>query len=491
MTRINLSDLTIKKVHELLQNGDLSARELLEFYAENIKKYEKDTHAFLELFDDAYQQAGRVDKQIKSGKEIPLLAGIPLAVKDNILIKNRKCSAGSRILENFTAPYDAAVISKLKNEGVVFVGRTNMDEFAMGSSTENSAFGPTKNPYDSTRVPGGSSGGSAAAVARQFCLGALGSDTGGSLRQPAAFCGVVGLKPTYGAVSRYGLIALGSSLDQIGPLAKSVEDAEIIFNVIRGKDKMDSTTVDSKIVSLCEIPRSGKNSKIKNFTLGVPKEFFELNGENKELDRGVVAAMENSIAVLNKTGCVVKQISLPAFEYAVETYYIIMSAEASSNLARYDGIKYGFSAKGENLLEVYMKSRENGLGDEPRRRVLTGTYVLSAGYYDEYYGMAQNVRNFMRAALVDKFKEVDVILSPTTPTLPFKIGEKADDPVAMYLSDIFDGGANLTGIPAMSLPAGFAKVENGKELPAGVQLMAPWFCEERLFECGKLLEISN
>ncbi len=477
MVKINLSELNIKTTHDLMQSGDISARELLEFYGENIKKHEKDVHAYLELFDDAYEQAEIVDKAIKSGKEMPLLAGIPLAIKDNILIKGKKCSAGSKILENYVAPYNATVIDRLEKQGAVFVGRTNMDEFAMGSSTENSAYGPTKNPYDLERVPGGSSGGSAAAVAQQECFAALGSDTGGSVRQPASFCGVVGLKPTYGTVSRYGLMSLSSSLDQIGPLTKTVEDAEIIFNTIKGKDPMDSTTVEP------DIQHSTFN--IQHSVVGVPEEFFNLNGETNGVDGEVAKAVLNSIEIFKKIGFEIKPISIPSLKYTIETYYIIMSAEASSNLARYDGIKYGLSKDGENLLDVYMKSKAKGFGKETKRRVLLGTHVLSSGYYDAYYGTAKKAVTLMKNNFKEIFKEVDVIFSPATPTPAFKLGEKTTNSIEMYLADIFTSVANLTGIPGISIPCGFTD----KKLSIGLQLMAPWFEENKLFEIGKLYEI--
>ncbi len=493
MTKINLSELSIKKAHELMHSGDISARQLLEFYLDNIKKHDKDIHAYLELFGDAFENAEEVDKAIKSGKEVPLLAGIPMAIKDNLLIKGKKCSSGSKILENHIATYDATVIDKLKKEGVVFVGRTNMDEFAMGSSTENSAYGPTRNPHDHERVPGGSSGGSAAAVAQQECLAAIGSDTGGSVRQPAAFCGVVGFKPTYGAVSRHGLMAMSSSLDQIGPFTKTVEDAEIIFNVIKGEDPMDSTTANI---------RPSSDSKIK--TIGVPKEFFNLEGETEGVDKEVAKAVLNSIEIFKNLGFKIKPISIPSLKYAIETYYIIMPAEVSSNLARYDGIRYGLSEDGENLLDVYMKSKGEGFGPETKRRLMLGAYVLSSGFYDAYYIMAKRAVGLMKKSLKETFKDVDVLLSPTTPTPAFRFGEKTANPVEMYLADIFTSAANLTGIPGISIPclphrqAGLPAAEarldeasarrEGKKLPIGLQLMAPWFEENKLFELGKLFE---
>ena len=478
MAEVNLSELTIKKTHELLKNGGLSTRELADFYLNNISEKDNGIKAFLEVFDDVYKQAEEVDKKIKSGQNIPLLAGLPFAVKDNILIKNRKCSAASKILENFIAPYDATVINKLKKEQVVFLGRANMDEFAMGGSTEHSAFFTTKNPYDSERVAGGSSGGSAAAVAAQECFAALGSDTGGSVRQPAGFCGVVGLKPTYGAVSRYGLMAMASSLDQIGPLSKCVEDAEIIFNAIKGKDPQDSTTADSSNLPL---------SDSDNMKVGIPKEYFSLAGESKGIDEDVVLKTKEALEILKSAGCVIKEISIPALEYAIAIYYILMPAEVSSNLSRYDGVKYGLSKKGENLLGDYVATRSEGFGKEAQRRILLGTYVLSAGYYDAYYNKAQKAREILKEDFKKAFQEVDVILSPTSPTPAFKIGEKTSDPVQMYLADIFTVAANLVGVPAISLPFGFVSREN-KKLPNGIHLMAPWFEENKLFSLGKMIE---
>jgi len=475
MTKIDLSELNIRKVHELLQNRDLSACELLEFCGENAKKHEKNVHAYLELFDDAYEQAKQVDEEIKKGKELPLLAGIPVGIKDNILIKDKKCSAGSKILENFTASYDATVVKKLKENGAISVGRTNMDEFAMGASTEHSAFGPTRNPHDLERVPGGSSGGSAVAVAQQMCLFALGSDTGGSVRQPAGFCGVVGLKPTYGAVSRFGLIALASSLDQIGPLTKTVEDTEIVFNVIKGEDPLDSTSVESKIRS------RKKRDEIRNLTIGVLK-----SGHDEFIHKDVATAVDKAVDVFKNLGCEIKEIKIPSLDYSTEVYYIIMSAEASSNLARYDGVRYGLSEKGDDLLGDYMRTREKGFGDEPRRRILLGTYVLSTGYYDAYYNQAQKVRSLMKDEFRKTFDNVDIILSPTASTPAFKIGEKTENPVEMYLADVFTCSANLAGLPAISIPAGFS----GK-LPVAIQLIAPWFEEERLFYLGKLFEQNS
>ncbi len=478
MAKINLSELTIKKANELIHNGEISCRELVSFYFENIKEHDKKIHAYLETFDEAYEQAEEEDKRIKSGQEPKILSGIPLAIKDNILVKGKICSAASKILGNHKAAYDATVIKKLRETGAIFLGRTNMDEFAMGSSTENSAFGPTKNPHDLERVAGGSSGGPAAAVAQQECLAALGSDTGGSVRQPASFCGVVGLKPTYGAVSRYGLIAMASSLDQIGPIAKTTEDAEIIFNAINGKDKFDSTSVDYE-----------KNKKTKQpKIIGIPKQFYSLKDEGKEgLDKDVAGQIKKTIDFLQNNGYIIKEVSLPYIEYSLPAYYIIMPAEVSANLARFDGIRYGFSKKGKTLLEDYMETRGSGFGKEARRRIILGTYVLSAGYYDAYYGQAQKIRQLIKNDFENVFKEVDVLLTPTAPTLPFKIGEKTKDPLQMYLEDIYTVSANLAGVPAISVPAGFVE-KQGKKLPVGVQFIGPWFEEEILFKMGKELE---
>ncbi len=476
--KINLSELTISRAHKLIHDGEISCRELVSAYSENIKNHDKDIHAYLEVFDDAFLKAEKEDERIVSGEEPKLLSGIPLAIKDNILIKGKIASAGSKMLHNYQAAYSASVIQKLEENGAIFLGRTNMDEFAMGSSTENSAFGPTKNPHDLGRVPGGSSGGSAAAVSQQECLAALGSDTGGSVRQPAAFCGVVGLKPTYGAVSRYGLIAMASSLDQIGPIAKTTEDAEIIFNAIKGKDKFDSTSVDYE--------KFKKEGEVK--TIGVPKEFFSLKEGGREgLDKDMAKRILEILDFLKSAGYAIKEVSLPYIEYSMPAYYVIMPAEVSANLARFDGIRYGFSKKGEILLEDYMKTRGEGFGKEVRRRIMLGTYVLSAGYYDAYYNQAQKIKKLIREDFEKAFSEVDILLSPTTPTPAFKIGEKSNDPLQMYLSDIFTVPANIAGLPAISLPAGVV-VREKSELPASVQLIGSWFNEGALFSTGKEIE---
>ncbi len=463
MAVINLGELNIKKARELIDKKEISCRELLALYQKNIKDKNENVNAFLEVFDDADEFAERTDKEILSGKEFKELAGIPIAIKDNILIKEKICSAGSKILENYHATYDATVIKKLRDAGAIFIGRTNMDEFAMGCSTENSSYGPTKNPYDLERVPGGSSGGSATAVAIQGAIASLGSDTGGSIRQPASFCGVVGLKPTYGTVSRYGLIAMASSFDQIGPITKSVEDAEIIFNIIRGKDKMDSTSVESRQSSVVS----------RQLKIGLLK--YDRNGVDKEIND----AIDSSVKILRRLGYEVAEIDMPNLEYALACYYILVPAEISANLARFDGVRYGLSIKGENLMEDYLKTRAEGFGKEVKRRIMLGTYVLSAGYYDQYYAKAQKVRVLIKKDFERAFKNFDLILSPVSPTLPFKIGEKVDDPLKMYLSDIFTVSVNLAGLPAISIP--FSK-------NIGVQFIAPWFREDVLFNIGKQYE---
>jgi len=404
-------------------------------------------------------------------------AGIPMAVKDNILIEGKICSAGSRMLQNYKASYDAMAIKKLKSAGAIFLGRTNMDEFAMGASTENSAYGVTKNPKDLTRVAGGSSGGSAAAVAMDGCLGALGSDTGGSIRQPASFCGVVGLNPTYGAVSRSGLIAMASSFDQIGPMAKTAEDAEIIFNAIKGSDPMDSTS--SSTPDFDEKKLDGK------LRIGL------LKYDKKGVDEEINESMEKSAKIFKNLGYEISEIELPNIKYSVPCYYILVPAEVSSNLARFDGVRYGLFEEGKNLTEDYMKTREAGFGLETRRRIILGTYVLSAGYYDAYYAKAQKVRELIRIDFENVFKNVDAIISPVSPSAAFKIGEKANDPLKMYLEDIFTAPAKMAGLPAMSIPTRLADDSakrdglNPDGLPIGLQIIAPRFGENLLFEIGK------
>ncbi len=486
---MNISELTIKEIHQGLKKREFSALELVSFYLEKIKKEDKKIFAFLTICEDlAISQAKEIDEMILQNREIPLLAGVPYAVKDNILVEDLRCTASSKILENYIAPYDATVVTKLKNQGAIILGKTNLDEFAMGSSNENSAFGPTRNPQDLTRVPGGSSGGSAAAVAGNFCVYALGSDTGGSIRLPASFCGVVGLKPTYGAVSRYGLIAFASSLDQIGPITKTIEDTKIVFEAISGKDEMDSTSIE--LNSKFEIRNSKQiqNSKFKiqNLRIGVPKEYF-IKGIDPEVEKVIKKAIEK----YEEMGAKVKQVSLPHTEYALPAYYIINPSEASANLARYDGIKYGYSKiqnskfKIQNLLDVYLYSREEGFGEEVRRRIMLGTYALSAGYYETYYLRAQKVRTLVKNDFEKVFKKVDVLMTPVSPFLPFKIGEKIEDPLSMYLVDVYTVSINLVGLPALSIPCGQAK-----GLPVGLQIIGKPFEENKILEIGLILEKS-
>lgn len=416
---------------------------------------DKDIHAFLEFFDD---------EQI-SGKGP--LSGKTIAIKDNLLYEGHRVSAGSKMLENFVAPYSSTAVKKLKAAGATIVGRTNMDEFAMGSSTENSAYGVTKNPHDLTRVSGGSSGGSAAAVAAGMCDMAIGSDTGGSIRQPAAFCGVVGLKPTYGRVSRYGLIAMASSLDQIGSFSKSVTDAEIIFNVLKGEDELDSTTITEKTY-----PVSKKFSK----TIGVPRQFVGAEG----VEEVVKNNFQDAIEKFKSLGYKVVDVELPHIKYSLAVYYILMPAEVSSNLARFDGVKYGLHIDGNDGIDDYFKTRGAGFGKEVRRRIILGTYVLSSGYYDEYYGSALKMKSLITRELREAFEKVDFILTPTTPSPAFKIGEKTSDPLSMYLADIFTVPANIAGLPSISIPSGFQD-----KLPLGIELTADLGREDNLFAAGK------
>jgi len=466
-----MNNLTIVQAHKGLLEKEFSALELTKFFLNKIKKQDKKISAFITVTDDlALSQAKEVDKLISKGKKVPILAGVPVAVKDNILVEGIKATCASKVLEDYIAPYDATCIKKLKELGAVILGKTNLDEFAMGSSTEHSAFFSTKNPHDLTRVPGGSSGGSAAAVAADLCCYALGSDTGGSIRQPASFCGVNGLKPTYGTVSRYGLIAFASSLDQIGPITKTAQDAEIVFDAISGKDELDSTSVESKVTNY--------KLQITNLKIGIPKEYFI-----KGIDPEVEKIVKQAIKKIEEMGAKIEEISLPHTEYALPIYYIIMPSEASANLARYDGIKYGLSKSNKDLLGVYLKSRADGFGDEVKRRIMLGTYALSAGYYDAYYLKAQKVRTLIRHDFDKAFKKVDAIFTPTSPFPAFKLGEKIKDPVSMYLSDIFTASVNLVGLPAVSVPVGSV----GK-LPVGLQIIGKPFEENKILEISKIYE---
>ncbi|MFA6430564.1 MAG: Asp-tRNA(Asn)/Glu-tRNA(Gln) amidotransferase subunit GatA [Candidatus Paceibacterota bacterium] len=467
---IDLRNLTIKKAHEALTKGEYTSVELANAYLEQIKKTDGDIHAYLEIYSDVLEQAKKADEIIKSGKAT-VLTGIPISIKDNILIKGRIASSASKILENYVATYDATVVEKLKKEGVVFMGRTNMDEFAMGGSTENSGFGPTKNPFDVERVPGGSSGGAAASVASNEALVALGSDTGGSIRQPASFCGLVGLKPTYGAVSRHGVMAMGSSLDQIGPFGKTVEDVEILFNTIKGQDTMDSTTIPDKTSEVL---------KEKKMKIGVPRDFLNMGG----IDGSVVKSFEESLEKLKSLGHTIVDIELPNLKYSLAVYYVIVPAEVSSNMARFDGMRFGKRLSGKDGIEDYFLSRQAGLGREVKRRIILGTYVLSSGYYDAYYNKANIVRELITNDYKKAFERVDVIITPTTPGPAFRIGEKSGDPLKMYLEDIFTVPINLAGVPAISVPFGFKEIDN-KKLPLGIQFIAKHSGEEILFAISK------
>lgn len=460
---------TIRDIQAGLQKKEFSAEEIRSHYLLRIGQENKKLNAYLSVFDKPITN-------YQSPVTGPL-AGNPTAIKDNILIDGTIATAGSKMLENYVSTYDAAVITKLKAAGAGFLGKTNMDEFAMGSSTENSAFGPTKNPHDTERVPGGSSGGSAAAVAADLCVFALGSDTGGSIRQPASLCGVVGLKPTYGRVSRHGVIALASSLDQIGPFTKNVYDSAAVLNVIAGKDKFDSTTVDINVPDFTE----GLDKPVEGLKVGVPREYFS-GGLSSEVRQQV----EGGLKKLESLGCRLVDISLPNSEYALAVYYIVLPCEASSNLARFDGIRYGHSSKqAKTLLDVYEESRAEGFGSEPKRRIMLGTYALSSGYYDAYYLKAQKVRALIKMDFDDAFAKVDVIVGPAAPTTAFKIGEKSSDPLAMYLSDIYTVPVNLAGLPGISIPCG-----NGAEsgLPVGFQIIGRSFDEETVLRVAHQLE---
>lgn len=465
-----LNEYSIREAARALRTKECTVRELWDACMNVAKDRNGELNAYLELFDADEDAILRAQERIDTeGDDAPLLCGIPLAIKDNILIKGHIASAASKMLENYEATYDATVIEKLKDAGALFIGRTNMDEFAMGSSTEHSAFGPVRNPHDVSRVPGGSSGGSAAAVAAHMALASLGTDTGGSIRQPAAHCGLVGFKPTYGGVSRYGAIAMGSSLDQIGPFGKTVADAKALFDVLKGKDEKDATTNPE---GLFPVPKHGTALRI-----GVPRSFLE------GVDEDVRTTFEGELKKLEDAGHTLVDIELPTSKYALPVYYVIMPAEASTNLARYDGIRYGLAKRGDTLLEDYVLSKTEGFGAETKRRILLGTFVLSSGYIDAYYRKAEAARNVLRAEYTKAFTSCDVIAFPTTPSPAFAFGEKSDDPVAMYLEDVFTVTANLTGMPAISVPMGTVS-RNGVSLPVGIHFTAPHGDEDVLFKIG-------
>ena len=470
--------LTITELSQLISRRETRPLEVVIDVLKRIQQVEEKVRAYISITaEKAYEMAREAENAILSGKK-NLLTGIPIAIKDNICTKGILTTCASKILYNFYPPYESTVSSKLSKEKYILIGKTNMDEFAMGSSTENSAFHITRNPWDLERVPGGSSGGSAAAVAADECIAAIGSDTGGSIRQPAAFCGVVGLKPTYGRVSRYGLVAFASSLDQIGPITKSVADAALMMNVIAGYDSMDSTSAPIEALDFTEY----LGDDIKGLKIGIPKEFF-IDGIDKEVEEKINEAINQ----LESLGCIPVEISLPHTEYAVATYYIVATSEASSNLARYDGVKYGLRVGGKDLIDMYMKTRSKGFGSEVKRRIMLGTYCLSAGYYDAYYKKASQVRTLIKRDFEKAFEEVDYIITPTSPSPAFKIGEKVDDPLQMYLSDIFTISVNLAGLPAISIPCGFS--EQG--LPIGLQIIGKPFDESGILQLAYAYEQST
>ncbi len=468
---MELYELTINEAHQLLKNKDISSKELTRAVLDRIAAVDNKIDAFITVSKElAMQQADQADAMIAGGNCTPL-TGIPLGIKDLMCTRNLATTCGSKILENFVPPYDATVIRKLKDAGAVIVGKLNMDEFAMGSSTENSGIKITRNPWDPSRIPGGSSGGSAAAVAADMCLAALGSDTGGSIRQPASHCGVVGLKPTYGRVSRFGLVAFASSLDQIGPLTKNVTDCAHMLHVISGYDQSDSTSVPRDVPDYTAV----LDGDLRGVTIGIPEELSATAG----LDPSVLSSVNHAVEVLENLGAKRVKVTLPHTEYAVAVYYVIAPSEASSNLARYDGVKYGFRNKNNtDLMNMYRSTRSQGFGPEVQRRIIIGTYCLSAGYYDAYYGKASQVRTLIMEDFKRAYETCDVIVCPVAPTAAFKIGEKVDDPLTMYLSDIFTLSANLAGIPGMSVPCGFSS----EGLPVGLQIMGTHFNEEMLLK---------
>ena len=474
---MELYELTVHELADKLEAGEVTATEITKSYFDRIKEKDPEVRAYVTLLEeDALKKAKEVDEKRKNGEKVSKYAGIPIGIKDNLCITGTKTTCSSKMLENFIAPYNATVIEKLNDEDAVYLGKLNMDEFAMGSSTENSALFKTHNPWDLERVPGGSSGGSAAAVAADMAPWALGSDTGGSIRQPSSLCGVVGLKPTYGLVSRYGLVAFASSLDQIGPITKDITDAAILLNIISGHDEHDSTSLD---IEKKDYTKALVND-VKGMRIGIPKEYIA-DGINEEVKNAVLEAAEK----YKELGATVEECSLDVGKYATAVYYIIADAEASSNLGRFDGIRYGYRTENfSNLRDIYRNSRSEGFGPEVKRRILLGTYVLSSGYYDAYYKKAQKVRTLITNAYNELFEKYDVLLTPTSPTTAFKIGEKVDNPLEMYLADICTVPVNIAGLPGMNIPY---KLDS-KGLPIGVQLVAKQFDEEKLLRIGYTLE---
>lgn len=475
---MDLFSFGIAELKKKLENRELSARDICDSVYRRIDEVEGKIRAYVTITKEkALAMAELADKDIAAGKK-KSLSGIPIAIKDNMCTRGVLTTCSSKILSNFVPPYESTVTTRLLENGYVLTGKTNMDEFAMGSSTENSGFQTTRNPWDTGRIPGGSSGGSAAAVAADECIAALGSDTGGSIRQPASFCGVVGMKPTYGRVSRYGLVAFASSLDQIGPITKNVTDSALLMQIISGRDPHDSTSAPVEVPDFS----SALGKEIKGLRIGIPREYF-IEGIDPEVEK----AVRDAIRHLESLGAVPREISLPHSGYAVAAYYVIATSEASSNLARYDGVKYGFRAEGKDLLDMYMKSRAQGFGPEVKRRIMLGTYTLSSGYYDAYYKKAQQVRTLIKKDFEDAFRDVDLIVTPTSPTPAFRLGEKTDDPLQMYLADIFTISVNLAGVPAISIPCGFTS----GNLPVGLQLIGKHFDEETLLKASYAYEQST
>jgi len=477
---MKLDTLTSEKIKVFIEEGKASSKEICQIFFDQIEKHNSKIKALLHFDSEfAFQQAERIDRMQAEGKPLPELAGLPMVIKDNILIKGLRCTCGSKNLENFVAPYNATVIEKLEAAGAIFLGKANLDEYAMGSSTENSAYGPTVNPHQPDFVPGGSSGGSAAAVAANMSLVALGTDTGGSIRQPAAFCGVVGMKPTYSRVSRFGLVAFGSSLDQIGPLANNVRDVAKILKVISGKDPRDATSLDVEVPDYV----AALGRPIKGLKIGLPRQY-----QKSGVSEIVQMRIESGLKRFRDLGCEMIEVDLPHIDYAIATYYVIAMAEASSNLARYDGVRYGMRVTGEDdLTKMYLATRDAGFGEEVKRRIMLGTFVLSSGYYDAYYLKAQQVRTLIKQDFEEAFQKVDFLVSPTSPTPPFRLGEKTNDPLEMYLSDIFTIAANLVGIPGISVPCG--STTDG--LPIGIQIMGTHFDEERVLNLAHAFEQSG
>jgi len=474
-----MEELSAKELRDKIAAGQIRSVEATGVVFERIEKYEPVLGAYISTFkEQALAQAAQVDGKIAASQPLGELAGVPVAIKDNMCTAFGATTCASRILENFRAPYNATAVEKLLAADAVIVGKTNMDEFAMGSSTETSGLKRTVNPWDTGRVPGGSSGGSAAAVAGRMCFAALGSDTGGSIRQPACFCGVVGLKPTYGRVSRFGLVAYGSSLDQIGPVTRTVADSALMMNVIAGHDPADSTSIDETIAPVCDYLEK-LDEPVEGLRIAIVPQF------NAGADEQVQKALTSAVEVYKGLGAEITEIEMPHLDYAIAAYYVIATAEASSNLARYDGVHYGHRTENpEDYVEVYSKSRAEGFGKEVKRRIMLGTYALSSGYYDAYYLKALKVRNLIRGDFAQAFEKCDCIMMPVSPTTAFRMGEKLDDPLQMYLSDIYTIAANLAGVPAISIPCGFDE----KGLPIGLQILSPAFTEERLLRIARMFE---